>query len=232
MHHRLFHALLYTLMGIMGVLGVFLVLWSGDWTRRWMKFYARSAMRFARLVYGIETEIRGPVPTGDVLIAAKHQSMFDVLIIYQALPEARFVMKKSLLWVPVFGVYAWRTGAVPIDRRPRHGAAEDLAETFRGKTGQIVIYPQGTRVPPGKHAPYRRGIVRVADATHRPIVPAATNAGVFWGRDGKMAGPGTTVVEFFESLDGSLASSEMMEQLETQVEAATDALVAEALETL
>lgn len=231
MPSRVFHGLLYTLMGLMGVLGVFLVLWSGEWTRRWMKFYARSAMRFARLVYGIETEIRGPLPTGNALIAAKHQSMFDVLIIYQALPEARFVMKRSLLWVPVFGLYAYRTGAVPIDRRPRHGAAEDLAETFRGKTGQIVIYPQGTRVPPGVQKPYRRGILRIADATDRPIVPAATNAGAFWGRDGSMQGPGTVVVEFFDPMDNSASPEDLMDRLEAQVEAATDALVAEASAT-
>ena len=224
MKDHLFHGLLYAFMGIMGVLGLVLVIWRREWTRDWMKFYARSAQRFARWVYGIEVEIRGPIPQDNVLIAAKHQSMFDVLILYSVLPEPRFVMKRELLWAPVFGLYAWRVGCVPVDRRPQSGSSEKIVQAFSKVTGQLAVYPQGTRVPPGERAPYRRGIARLHHAIRWPIVPVATNSGLFWGRKGEMTGPGTVVVEFLDRMPENLEGPELMAALERRIETASDRL--------
>ncbi|MEM9148436.1 MAG: 1-acyl-sn-glycerol-3-phosphate acyltransferase, partial [Pseudomonadota bacterium] len=84
----LFTVCLYGLMAAMGVLGV-VWLWSEARTRAWMKLHNRIAFWLLRWICGIRLEIRGPVPTGRVVVAAKHQSMLDVLMLYNALPEAR-----------------------------------------------------------------------------------------------------------------------------------------------
>ncbi|MBY8976266.1 1-acyl-sn-glycerol-3-phosphate acyltransferase [Rhodobacteraceae bacterium NNCM2] len=228
MRSILFHGLLYFVMAVMGVVGAPFVLWREDWTRAWQKAFNRVVFRMLRTLFGVRVEIRGAAPLGDVLIAAKHQSMLDVLILYNALPRARFVMKRALLWMPVFGLYAWRTGAVAIDRKTRHGGAEDLVRAFANAPGQIVIYPQGTRTAPGNYIPYKRGIARLAEATGRPIVTVATNTGLFWKRGGAMSGPGAAIIAFGEVIDPhDLTRKDLMREIETRIEAESDALVAE-----
>ncbi|MEM6934326.1 MAG: lysophospholipid acyltransferase family protein, partial [Pseudomonadota bacterium] len=120
--------------------------------------------------------------------------------------------------------YAWRTGAVAIDRRTRHGAADDLVSAFGNAPGQIVIYPQGTRVAPGEAAPYRRGIARMAEATGRPVVPVATNAGLFWRRGGRFSGPGTAIIEFLEPIEAGLPRKDLMKRIIERIETASERL--------
>lgn len=224
-----FHGLIYTTMGVMGLLGAPFVLWREAWTRAWQKRFCRAVFWFLDRLYGVKVQVRGQVPSGDVIIAAKHQSMLDVLILYDALPRARFVMKRSLLWMPAFGLYAWRTGAVAIDRRPRSGSTEKMLDAFSDAPGQIVIYPQGTRVAPGASAPYRGGVARVADATRHPVIPVGTNSGLYWKRGGAMSGPGIAIVEFGDRISGELSRGALMAEIERRIEAETDALVDQTL---
>ncbi|MEM0924333.1 MAG: lysophospholipid acyltransferase family protein, partial [Pseudomonadota bacterium] len=134
----------------------------------------------------------------------------------------------ELLWAPVFGLYAWRAGCVPVDRRPQSGSAAKLVSAFRGVSGQIVVYPQGTRVRPGDTVAYRRGILRLADATGWRVIPVATNAGQFWSRNGKMNGPGRVVISLLPELPAHLQGPELLAVIEAQVETETNRLMAEA----
>ncbi|MEM6907023.1 MAG: lysophospholipid acyltransferase family protein, partial [Pseudomonadota bacterium] len=219
MRGLLFHGISFGLMAVMGVLGLAGPIWRRDWCRAWLKLYARAVIRLAGAVFGLRVEISGEVPRGDVLIAAKHQSLLDVYLLYATLPEPRFVMKRALLWMPVFGLYTWRAGMVPIDRRVRYGGAEGMVAALASASGQIVIYPQGTRVAPGEHVPYRRGIARLAEATGWAVVPAATNAGLFWSRGGAVRGPGMVRLRFLEPLPGGLPRGQLMAHLEERIEA-------------
>ena len=225
----LFIVLSYALMGAMGLIGAPVVLWREDWTRAWNKLYIRVTFALARALCGIRVEIRGPVPVGEVIVAAKHQSQLDVLALYAALPEARFVMKRELLWMPVFGHYARRTGALPIDRSGGSRTIRRMIAAFRGVPGQIVIYPQGTRIAPGVAAPYRRGAASLYAALDRPVVLAATNGGHFWPPRGVMRNPGTAVIEFLGEMPRGLSESAAAREIETRIEQASQRLSAEAL---
>lgn len=221
---------MYGLMGLFGLAGAPVVLWSRRWTRAWMKLYARSVFRAARVLCGLNTEVRGPVPQGPAVVAAKHQSMLDVLILFEALPEARFVMKRELVWAPVFGLYALRVGCIWI-QRDRRGEGSTMMRRLQknhSPTGQIVIYPQGTRVPPGEHRPYRRGAWMAYAEFGLPMVLAATNAGWFWPKHGLVRGPGTAVVEFLETLPAGGKRDEVMARMEQVIEAASNRLGGEA----
>lgn len=219
---------IYALMGVMGLVGAPVVLWRVDWTRTWMKIYARTAIRLAGVLCGLTVELRGPVPDGPVLVVAKHQSLLDVLVLFAALPEPRFVMKRELMWAPFFGLFARRAGALPIDRRGGAATMAAMVDAFRGVAGQVTIYPQGTRVPPGTRAPYRRGAVRLYEALGRPAVLVATNAGHFWPRRGVLRHPGRAVVHFFETVQPGLGPEAVAALFETRIEAASDALSREA----
>ena len=152
---------------------------------------------------GLRSEIRGPVPEGEVLIASKHQSFFDIILICSVVPRPKFIMKKQLKWAPILGWYALRIGCVPVDRGKRGQAiAQMLADVRSGRSGpgQLIIYPQGTRVAPDAHRPYKIGTGLLYQQTGQRCIPAATNVGVFWPRHGITRKPGLAVVEFLPEI--------------------------------
>ena len=154
-----FDLLLYTTMAVMGVLGAPLALWSVDGAYAVCRAYCRVVFFYLRVICGLRVEVRGRVPQGEVLVAAKHQSFLDILIIFEALPRAKFIMKKELRWAPFIGLYALRIGSTPVARGDRSKAMKAMVE-HAGKAEearQLVIYPQGTRVAPGARPPFKVG---------------------------------------------------------------------------
>ena len=195
-----------------------------------VRAYARFARIAARVIAGIRTEVRGTVPSGGVLIAAKHQSFLDILILVSVLERPRFIMKRELTRTPFIGWYALRIGCVPVDRGRRGEAVRQmLAGVASGRlaAGQVVIYPQGTRISPGVRAPYKIGAGALYQELGQPCVPVATNVGLFWPRAGIAKRPGTGVVEFLEPIPPGLETDDVMIRLEREIERHSDALSAE-----
>ena len=222
----------YGLMAVMGLALAPAAALGPRGTARWaVRRYCGIVLAAARAICGLRTEVRGTVPTGEVVVAAKHQSFLDIIILARVLPAPRFVMKKSLVWAPVLGFYARRIGCVAIDRAARGRALRQMVrETAadREAASQLVIYPQGTRVPPGADMPYKAGAAALCEALGAPCVPAATNAGLFWPRKGIARFPGTAVVEFLAPIPPGLDSATLTGRLRREVEAASDRLMAEA----
>lgn len=218
----------------MGVLGIVFLPWaalSPRGARAACQTYAGYALWSARWMLGLRHEVRGDVPTDEVLIAAKHQSFLDILIIFYYAPVAKFIMKRELLWTPVIGLYAWRLGCVPVDRGKRGAAIAKMIEDVekgRAQPGQLIIYSQGTRVKPGVRAPYKVGTAVLYEQLGQPCVPAATNAGVLWPRKGILREPGLAVVEFLPRIEPGMARGAFMAHLEREVEAHSDKLMREA----
>ena len=194
------------------------------------KSYAKWALWTARWMVGIRREVRGEVPTGAVLVPAKHQSFLDILMIFDAVPQPRFIMKYELLFTPIIGLYAWRLGCVPV-RRGKRGAAIKamLADVESGRVppGQLVIYPQGTRVAAGDYRPYKVGPYVLYKQTGQAAVPVATNAGLFWPKGTMLRKPGLAVVEFLDPITPGRDQDEFMGLLEAQVEDHSNALMRE-----
>ncbi len=187
------------------------------WTMRWMT--------------GIKTEIRGTPPADEVLVPAKHQSFLDIIMIYNAMPRGKFIMKRILIFAPILGQYALRIGCVPVNRGKRGAAIKKmLADVKSGKQqgGQLIIYPQGTRVAPGDHLPYKIGSALLYEQLGQPVVPVAANVGLFWPKRGIMRRPGTAVVEFLPRIEPGLSKNEFLARLETDIETASNALLEEA----
>lgn len=219
----------YGLMAVMGLALAPLVLARpGVWALRSIKLYVPLVLGAARLLCGLRVEVRGDIPRGEVIVAAKHQSFLDIFILLQALDRPRFVMKESLLWAPVLGFYARKIGCVAVDRSAGARALRAMVAEVAGTSGQLVIYPQGTRVTPGAQAPWKGGVAAIYGALSVPCVPAATNAGVFWPRKGVARHPGTAVVTFLDPIPPGLPAGELMRTLRSRIEAESDALLAEA----
>jgi 1-acyl-sn-glycerol-3-phosphate acyltransferase len=196
-----------------------------------IRTWCRFIRWLARVVAGLRSEVRGTVPKGEVLIAAKHQSFFDIIILLSVLPQARFVMKKELERAPILGWYARRIGCISVDRGKKGQAIRamlDGATGGRHVASQLVIYPQGTRVAPGAHLPYKIGSGVLYEALAMPCVPVACNVGVFWARHSLWRQPGLAVVEFLPEIPPGLELRAFMARLEREVEAGSNRLIGEA----
>jgi 1-acyl-sn-glycerol-3-phosphate acyltransferase len=193
--------------------------------------YCRWVRWTAGWMVGLKSGIRGTVPTHELLIAAKHQSFFDIILIVSAVPRPKFIMKSILRFAPILGWYALRIGCVPVDRGKRAQAIQQMVEGVKSgvqEPGQLIIYPQGTRVAPGAYLPYKIGPGVLYEQTGQPCVPAATNVGVFWPRHGILRKPGLAVVKFLPVIDPGKPKPVFMTELEAVVEEHSDQLMAEA----
>ena len=193
--------------------------------------YAGYVIWSARWIIGLKAEVRGEPPRDVVLIAAKHQSFLDIIMIFHAIPHGKFIMKHELLYAPILGQFARRLGSVPVKRGKRGQAVAKMMEDVqKGEQlpGQLVIYAQGTRLAPGVKAPYKIGAAALYEQMGTDCVPVATNAGVFWPRRGVYRKPGTAVVDFLPRIKAGLERDAFLERLEREVEAASDALLDEA----
>ncbi|MBF9044479.1 1-acyl-sn-glycerol-3-phosphate acyltransferase [Rhodobacterales bacterium HKCCE4037] len=180
---------------------------------------------------GLKTEVRGTPPTDEVMIAAKHQSFLDIILIYNAVPRGKFIMKRQLMFSPILGQYALRIGCVPVNRGKRGLAIKKMLHDVKsGKQqgGQLIIYPQGTRVAPGVSVPFKVGTAALYEQLGQPCVPVATNVGVFWPRHGILRKQGLGVVEFLPRIEPGLGTAAFMKRMETEIETASEALLVEA----
>ncbi|SDY39466.1 lysophospholipid acyltransferase family protein [Citreimonas salinaria] len=225
---------MYLAMAVLGIVFLPWALVSRRGARSACLNFCRWVRWTARWMVGLRTEVRGTPPTGEVLIAAKHQSFLDIILIFGAVPAGKFIMKRELMFAPVIGQYALRIGCVPVDRGKRGQAIRKMSlDVARGAAdpGQLIIYAQGTRVAPGFKAPYKVGtaaLYQQMGALGQPCVPVGTNVGLFWPRRGILRKPGTAVVEFLPVIPPGLDKKTFLKRLEAEVEASSDALMAEA----
>lgn len=192
--------------------------------------YARWVIWTAGWLINLRCEVRGTPPEGAALVPAKHQSFLDILLIYNALPMPKFILKNQLRWAPFLGQYVKKMEMIFVDRGKRGAAiTKMLADVKAGERepGQLVIYPQGTRSAPGSVMPYKVGAAILYEQLKQPCYPVATNAGVFWPRRGLFRKPGVAVVDFLPSIPAGLPREEFVAQLEEKIETGSDALLEE-----
>jgi 1-acyl-sn-glycerol-3-phosphate acyltransferase len=227
----LFVVQMYVMMAVIGLIYFPWALISPKGARAGCKAFCRWVRWTAGWMVGLKTEVRGTPPRGEVLIAAKHQSFLDIILIFGAVPAGKFIMKRELMYAPVIGQYALRIGCVPVNRGKRSAAIKKMVRDVAKGTqlpGQLIIYPQGTRIAPGVVAPYKIGSGALYAEMGQDCVPVATNVGVFWPRRGIMRQPGTAVVEFLPPIQAGLDKATFMERLTSEVETASNALMQEA----
>ncbi len=227
----LFIAQMYVMFVVIGLGYVPYAIFSRHGARAACKAFSRYVFWSMEWMIGLKAEVRGEVPQGEVLIAAKHQSFLDIMMIFTALPSAKFIMKRDILWTPIIGFYAKRLDCVPVERGKRGAAIAKMVadvEAGRANAGQLIIYSQGTRVAPGVKAPYKVGTGVLYEQLGQPCVPVAINVGVFWPRKGLWRKPGVAVVEFLPAIAPGMDRDAFMELLEESVEGKSDALMREA----
>ena len=195
------------------------------------RLWARGSMAAFRLLVGARIEIRGRehIPEGGCLVGAKHQGMLDVLVAVITLKDPCIILKRELMWIPIFGWYAWKVGLIPINRKGGAATMKAMGEaTARAlaEGRQVLIYPEGTRTEPGAPPAYRRGIGFIYQDGQVPCAPMATNSGLVWPAHGMAKYSGVAVFEYLPVIPAGLKREDFMARLQNQVETASNALLA------
>lgn len=193
-----------------------------------LTFWSKGLFFGLRWLAGIRIEVRGRenLPTGPALIAAKHQSMFDVFSQFGLLPDACFVMKKELLNVPLFGWHGLKAGMIVVDRAGHSTALKKLVRDTLDRmkeVRQVVIFPEGTRGAVGAPGDYKPGIAALYRELDMPVTPLALNCGSHWGK-GFLCRPGTIVFHYLPPIPAGLKRGEFMRELQVRIDTATKAL--------
>ncbi len=231
----LFNIAFFAVTAILGVAGLPLLLAPRPWVMRFGRFWAKGVLALLKAIVGLDGEIRGleHLPAGPSIIAMKHQSAWDALILPVVLGDPAVVIKRELLLLPFYGWYALRAGSIAIDRRGGAGALRHMVAAARRAAAsgrKVVIFPEGTRTAPGRRLPYQPGVAALYRALAVPLVPAAVNSGLYWGRRSFVKRRGRIILSFLEPIAPGLPRREMMSELETRIETATAALEREAAE--
>ncbi|MGJ4993820.1 lysophospholipid acyltransferase family protein [Bradyrhizobium sp. HKCCYLS3077] len=194
-------------------------------------WWGQSNILLMRAICNIRVEYRGveKIPKGPLIVAAKHQSMWETISLLHFFDAPFFVLKRELLRIPLFGQYLLKANMIAIDRS---SGARALKQVMRRaaeevKYGrQFVIFPEGTRRPAGAPPDYKGGVGLIYTDCGVPCLPVALNSGLFWPRRTFLRYPGTLVVEFLDPLPPGLPRDEFMTRLQTMIEEATGRLVA------
>jgi len=169
------------------------------WRRRFAlaRIWANILLGSLRLICGLGYRVEGRehLPEGQACIALmKHSSSWETFAQAALLPPQVWVLKRELTWIPVIGWGVRLLRCIAIDRGAGGSAVRQLVDQggrhlASGKW--IVVFPEGTRMPPGQTRRYGVGGAAVAADTGLPVIPVAHNAGYFWPRRGLLKKPGT-----------------------------------------
>ena len=227
-----FNLLFYANMIILMIIGLPMLALPRRFFLGILRFYARSSLFLLRVICRIEVEWRGAekIPQGACLVACKHQSVWETFALFVILRDPAYVLKRELMWIPLFGWLAQKSRMIAIDRSARVAALARMTRRAREEVTcgrQIVIFPEGTRRPPGAEPRYLSGVAFLYGETGVPCVPIALNSGLFWPRRSLLRRPGTILLEVLDPIAPGLGRKAFTARLQAAIETATARLVAE-----
>ena len=217
-----------------GLSAAFAALAPGRDATAWIiRRYVKRMVQAMRLLAGITIEVRGRerLPTGAFIIASKHQSWGDGFATYDQFDDLAFVTGDHLEKFPLLGTVLDKLGAIVVNScggREARDALKNRGADAHKQGRKILIYPEGHLAKTGEQFRYRSGVWHMYRDFDMPVVPLASNLGLFWPEEKYEKHPGTATLEFLDPIPTGLGKEEFLTRLEAVVEARTAELIAEA----
>jgi len=186
--------------------------------------WARSMIWWLRVTCGIRHEVTGleNLPESPSIILSKHQSAWETLAFQAIFPTQVYVLKRELLWIPIFGWGLAMSSPIAIDRSAGREALKKLVANgaARLKSGLwVVIFPEGTRIAPGEKGKYQIGGAWLATHTKTQVVPVAHNAGRYWAKNSFIKKPGIIHIHIGKPIQtAGLKADALNQQVEQWIE--------------
>lgn len=196
------------------------------WVLAIIRSYLAAILWLLRVLFGLRWQVAGDwrEARGPVLVAAKHQSAFETLILQYQLGDPAIILKRELLAIPVFGWALRRLGHVGVDRSgDLEGARQLLSAARRAhQDGRpVLIFPEGSRREVGAPPDYKSGVELLYAVLRAPCIPVAVNSGRIWPAKSLTPGPGQIVIEFLPAIAPGLPRAAFGERLQREIEEAT-----------
>lgn len=176
-----------------------------------------------RWLLGIRVVVEGDLPQTGAIVALKHESMLETTEVLRLFDKPAVVFKAELLKIPLWGAAAVAHGVIPVARETGATALRRMLKAGRDAVGEarpIIIFPEGTRISPGEHAPLRPGISGLYKALGLPVVPVALDSGRVWPRRGFAKHAGVVTFRVGETIPPGLPRDE----IEARIHAGINAL--------
>lgn len=189
-----------------------------------VRCWAVANLWLLRVICGVGWEVRGArrLPDKPSVVLMKHSSAFDIIVQAVLFPRQIWLLKRELLWVPLFGWALAAIGCVGVDRARGGRAIRSVVRACKGRVEQglwVMVFPEGTRMAPGETGNYAPGGAMIAGAARCPVVPVAHNASDYWPRRSALKKPGTISIVIGPPLDSrSLAARELTRKAKTWIE--------------
>ncbi|MEE4348691.1 MAG: lysophospholipid acyltransferase family protein [Pacificimonas sp.] len=181
--------------------------------------WSRQVMRLSEGILGIRLEIEGDLPTKACIVAPKHESYFEALLLPALFPTSAVVMKRELSRIPVWGRLVKKHGSIFVDRKGRSAAMRTMltrAKAAKSEGRPIVIFPEGSRAQTGEQPPVRSGVAGLYRLLGLPVVPIALATNHVWPRTG-MKRPGTAIMRVMPEIPPGLPREEMEARLHAAI---------------
>ena len=230
----IFNVLFYLNLVILMVLGLPTMLGGRRAVFALARLWGRISVWLLERICGLRLEYRGleNIPPGGVVIASKHQSFLETFALLRYAPDFAIILKRQLTFVPFFGLYLIVSEQIAIDRSRGPQALQQIvaaAKPVLAAGRQIMIYPEGTRRPPGAPPKYKHGVAAIYAETGAPCLPVAVNTGLFWRRRTFLRRPGVAVIEYLPLIAPGLGRAAFTRELQSAIETACARLNSEAV---
>jgi 1-acyl-sn-glycerol-3-phosphate acyltransferase len=189
------------------------------------KMWVMPTIWLIKHLLGIKYELRGRenLPQQPAVILCKHQSAWETIVLQEVFPDVLYVWKKELKFLPFFGWALALTPMISIDRGAGKNALNQLLTQGKLRLSQgypVIIFPEGTRVEPGKKRRYKIGGAYLGVEAGVPVIPVALNSGEAWGRNAWLKRPGTVKVSIGPAIStAGMDAQEVNDRAEAWIEA-------------
>lgn len=197
--------------------------------------WGRTSLFWLRVICNVKAEFRGMenIPKGPVIVACKHQSVWETFTLPMFFPDFSYILKRELVYMPLFGWYLVAAEQIAIDRSRGGKLLPQLvakAKAIFAQDRQLFIFPEGTRRKAGAPPEYKFGVAHLYRDTKMTVVPVALNSGMCWARRALLIHPGTIIMEFLPPIAPGKPARAFFQELQDKMESATDRLIEEEIE--
>ena len=171
------------------------------------ELWVRFVLWVARVFCGVRHEVEGLEHIKDIqaaIVLSKHQSAWETIALRLILPTQTALLKRSLLWLPVWGWALATLKPIAIDRKKQRAALNTLLKKGKAYLSEgiwVVVFPEGTRTAPGQVKKFNAGGAILAEKSGYPVIPLAHNAGYCWPRYSFLKYPGTIKVKIGPAIE-------------------------------
>jgi len=219
----IFNVAFWGWIAVLGLAGLPISLVYRPFSHTVARIWGYGSLWLLHTLCNITYEVRGRehIPTGAALVASKHQSAWDTVIFWVLLNRPAYVLKRQLIFFPVFGWYLLLLKNIYIDRKAGASAMKLMLRQGTERIAEnrpMVIFPEGTRTLPGSSSIYHPGVAALYQLLKIPVIPVALNSGLCWPKNAFVKTPGKIVIEFLPPIAPGMKGRDFLVTVQERIE--------------